>query len=225
MKYFIIFIYLYSTTVYAGEVQKFPTKECLTSEIIRSINAKDKQGLLDTFHPLFINAINSENNSMFNHMIEKLMSYNLDPISNLEYGVIEPTSVTNHYKGKMSYPVNQNGSIWIKNSKDIKYTNVSIHISTSHDIHGWYQVFGVPTKKYAAEYIQSMEKHEAFELKVQNIVRNMNKELRKDIMLLLKNNDFFKALELYMTNMKADKRLSQQVVRQIRKEEGLENRL
>ena len=224
MKYIILLIYFFSTVVHAQEEQKFPTKESLVSEIIRSINENDKQALIKTFHPEYRKVISIEKNIMLNDMLTRWMAYTLDPVADIQYGVIEPNSVSSHYKGKMTYPVPQNGSIWIKKSKDTKYTNVSLHISTSHDNYGWYQVFGVPTENYATEYVKGMKKHDAIKLKVEEHVRNMNQQLRKDIVILLNNNDFVKAVDLYKENTKVDKRLSQRVVRVIRKEEGLEQR-
>ena len=224
MSKYILFLLFISLNVYGQEIIEFPDKESLSAEIIRAINANDKAGLVNTFHPVFRKAITKDNDVFFNDVITRWLSYTLDPNSQIKYDDVDPESVIDYYKGKMTYPAPQNFGMWIERSKNTKYTNVSVHMSLSHDKYGWYQVSGVPTKEYVKEYTDMMVRRDAFKLKVKKHVEEMDEGLRQEIIALLKENDFFKALELHAIKTGADKDISQQAVRLIRKTEGLEQR-
>ena len=222
-KYILLLLFI-SSTIFGQDKIEFPDMESLSAEIIRTINANDKVGLKNTYHPVFRKAINQDNDVYFNDVNTRWLSYTLDPHSNIQFDDVDPKSVIDYYKGKQTYPVPQNSGMWIEKSKDTKYTNVSVHVSLPHDKYGWHQGSGVPTKEYVKEYTDMMTHRDAFKLKVKKHVEEMDEGLRQEIIALLKENDFFKALELHIKKTQADKQLSQQAVRLIRKTEGLEQR-
>ena len=105
-KYILLLLFI-SLNVYGQEKNEFPDKESLSAEIIRAVNANDKAGLVNTFHPAFRKAITKDNDVFFNDVITRWLSYTLDPNSQIKYDSVDSESVIDHYKGKMTYPAPQ----------------------------------------------------------------------------------------------------------------------
>jgi hypothetical protein len=93
----------------------------------------------------------------------------------------------------------------------------------SHDNYGWYQVMGIPTDEYLTRFLRSREKQRLLQLKINKYISEMDKGLYQEIVNILNNDkNIIKAHKHHMSKTDSNENFSIQVVKAIRKTEGLE---
>jgi len=208
----------------SGKMIKFQSREILAREIIDSINTNDKKRYLRTFHPKVRKGFNRNNMVVLNHMFDRDLGYTIPDDAKLSYSQNNLDAIRGFGKGLFEYPVEPTTALEISYNKS-KFSSVHIVKLISNDEYGWYQVIGVPNEAGVKKFKEGKIRQAQMDKKIAKHIASMDQELYQKIVWILKiSGSVSSAHRLHMKQTKIDESFSIQVIKQIRKKEGLKDK-